>query len=197
MVRVAGLKSQQRLGIAMVSDDGQSLSEQLAHIGEAVAALAADRQEVWRCSRPALAEAGVVLLDAKDLKAEESEWLESHFLDGDLSCAHFARDRPGASIPVHSQSRLDRRAATYPQVERQNMTALLRISGTIDRFIRLPSTDLPLIGSSVSTKPSRCWSAGFFPGYSVGGLGAFRVVRDSDIEVEEEAEDLVRFSRAH
>src|SRR3990172_4167088 len=66
MVRVAGLKGWQREGIAMVSDDGQSLSEQLARIGEAGALLASEQQACWGALRRELAEAGVVLVDARE-----------------------------------------------------------------------------------------------------------------------------------
>jgi polyphosphate kinase len=193
MVRVAGLKSQQRLGIAMVSDDGQSLSEQLTHIGEAVSALAADQQTVWRTLRPALAEAGVLLLDAKDLETQESEWLEGHFLD-----AIFPVLTPLAIDPAHPFPFIPNLGLTVAlQLTRkssgQNMTALLRIPGTIDRFIRLPSTDASIDRFISLDQAVTLFVGRLFPGYSVGGLGAFRVVRDSDIEVEEEAEDLVRF----
>src|SRR5438552_16503290 len=66
MVRVAGLKGWQRQGIAMVSDDGKSLSEQLRAISVAVSALASDQQRVWADLRRELAESGIVLVDARE-----------------------------------------------------------------------------------------------------------------------------------
>ena len=81
MVRVAGLKGQQRQGIAMVSDDGQSLSQQLARIGEAVSALASDQQRQWADLREKLVGSGIVFVDAAGIGAEDREWLEHHFLD--------------------------------------------------------------------------------------------------------------------
>ncbi|HEY5081006.1 MAG TPA: RNA degradosome polyphosphate kinase [Bauldia sp.] len=193
MVRVAGLKGQQRLGIAMISDDGQSLSEQLAHIGEAVTALANDQQEVWGTLLPALGEAGIMLIDAKDLADDERKWLEAHFLD-----AIFPVLTPLAIDPAHPFPFIPNLGLTVAlQLTRktsgQHMTALLRIPGTLDRFVRLPSADAALDRFISLDQAVTLFVGRLFPGYTVQGMGAFRVVRDSDIELEEEAEDLVRF----
>ncbi len=80
MVRVAGLIGQQRRGIAMISDDGQSLSEQLRHIGEAVSALATDQQVIWANLRRALGDEGIVLVEASEITDAERDWLEERFL---------------------------------------------------------------------------------------------------------------------
>src|SRR5207244_5456367 len=141
MVRVAGLKGQQRLGIAMISDDGQSLSEQLASIGDAVAALASDQQDVWLSLRGDLAEAGVALVDAKDLDDSERSWLEHHFLD-----AIFPVLTPLAIDPAHPFPFIPNLGLTVAlQLTRKSsgtrMIALMRMPITLDRFVKLPSTD--------------------------------------------------------
>src|SRR5665213_1622634 len=193
MVRVAGLKGQQRLGIAMISDDGQSLSEQLAHIGEAVAALATDQQAVWRSLRPLLADAGVHLIDAKELDAAESEWLENHFQETIFPVLTPLAIDPAHPFPFIPNLGLTVALLLSRESSGQPMTALLRVPGTIDRFIRLPSADVA-VDRFISLEQALTLFVGrLFPGYAVKGMGAFRVVRDSDIEVEEEAEDLVRF----
>ncbi|HVY19545.1 MAG TPA: RNA degradosome polyphosphate kinase [Bauldia sp.] len=193
MVRVAGLKGQQRLGIAMVSDDGQSLSEQLSSIGNAVAALASDQQLVWASLRGELSAAGVMLVDAKDLDDSERDWLEHHFLD-----AIFPVLTPLAIDPAHPFPFIPNLGLTVAlhltrKTNGQRMTALLRMPGTLDRFIRLPSTDASRDRFISIDQAVTLFVARLFPGYGVEGMGAFRVIRDSDIEVEEEAEDLVRF----
>ena len=141
MVRVAGLKGQQRLGIAMVSDDGQSLSEQLARIGDAVAILASDQQAVWGVLRRELGKSGIMLCEAGDLTAEERSWLEDHFLD-----AIFPVLTPLAIDPAHPFPFIPNLGLTVAlqllrKATGERMTALLRMPGTLDRFIRLPSTE--------------------------------------------------------
>ncbi len=193
MVRVAGLKGQQRQGIAMISDDGRSLSEQLAQIGEAVAALASDQQVCWAKLRTELGENGINLIEAADIAEEDAEWLEHHFLD-----SIFPVLTPLAIDPAHPFPFIPNLGLTVAlQLSRnangQRMTALMRMPGTLDRFIRLPSTEAGVDRFIALDQAVRLFVARLFPGYTVEGQGAFRVVRDSDIEVEEEAEDLVRF----
>ncbi|HVY19862.1 MAG TPA: RNA degradosome polyphosphate kinase [Bauldia sp.] len=193
MVRVAGLKGQQRLGIAMVSDDGQSLSEQLASIGAAVSALASDQQAVWGTLREQLAAAGVALVDANNLEDSEREWLEHHFLDSIFPVLTPLAIDPAHPFPFIPNLGLTVALQLTRKTNGQRMTALLRMPGTLDRFIRLPSTDASRDRFISIDQAVTLFVARLFPGYNVEGMGAFRVVRDSDIEVEEEAEDLVRF----
>ncbi|MEX2319478.1 MAG: RNA degradosome polyphosphate kinase [Bauldia sp.] len=193
MVRVAGLKGQQRLGIAMVSDDGQSLSEQLARIGDAVSILASDQQAVWGVLRSELGKAGIMLCEAGDLTAEEPGWLEDHFLD-----AIFPVLTPLAIDPAHPFPFIPNLGLTVAlqllrKATGERMTALLRMPGTLDGFIRLPSTEASVDRFISLDQAVTLFVTRLFPGYSVEGKGAFRLIRDSDIEVEEEAEDLVRF----
>ena len=110
MVRVAGLKGQQRQGIAMVSDDGQSLSEQLAQIGEAVSALATDQQRCWASCAVNSPQTGIVIVDASEIDDSRPRLARAPFPRFDLPGADAARHRPGAPVPVHPQSRPDRRA---------------------------------------------------------------------------------------
>ena len=193
MVRVAGLKGQQRQGIAMVSDDGQSLSQQLARIGEAVSALASDQQRQWADLREKLGESGIVFVDAAGIGAEDREWLEHHFLDTIFPVLTPLAIDPSHPFPFIPNLGLTVAFRLSRKSTGRQMTALMRMPGTLDRFIRLPSTDPQLYRFITLDQAVTLFVARLFPGYSVEGQGAFRVVRDSDIEVEEEAEDLVRF----
>jgi polyphosphate kinase len=193
MVRVAGLKGQQREGIAMVSDDGQSLSEQLASIGEAVSALATDQQAQWAVLKDELAASGVVLLDTGQIKAEDRAWLEDHFLDSIFPVLTPLAIDPAHPFPFIPNLGLTVALQLARKTSGQPMTALLRMPGSLNRFVRLPSTTAGLDRFISLDQAVALFVTRLFPGYLVEGQGAFRVIRDSDIEVEEEAEDLVRF----
>ena len=193
MVRVAGLKGQQRQGIGVLSDDGQSLSAQLSHIGDAVSVLASEQQACWALLRRELGENGIALVDAAHITDGDRDWLEHHFLD-----SIFPVLTPLAIDPAHPFPFIPNLGLTVAlQLSRksngQRMTALMRIPTSLDRFISLPGAE-PGIGRFISLDQAvTLFTTRLFPGYSVEGQGAFRVIRDSDIEVEEEAEDLVRF----
>ena len=193
MVRFAGLKGQQRQGIAMVSDDGRSLSGQLGAIGEACASLASDQQARWTALRRELDDADIHLIDAATIGDADREWLEHYFLD-----SIFPVLTPLAIDPAHPFPFIPNLGLTVAlQMTRKSnghrMTALLRVPGSIERFIRLPTKEDCKDRFISLEQAVTLFVHSLFPGYAVDGQGAFRVIRDSDIEVEEEAEDLVRF----
>src|SRR6266581_3755858 len=169
MVRVAGIKAQVREGITERSPDGLTPSEQLVLINNTVSTLAADQQAIWRDLRGILAEVGIVLVDGRDVTKPERAWIEDHFLHN-----IFPLLTPLAIDPAHPFPFIPSLGFTVAlQLARisdgKPMNALIRMPGKIDRFIRL-----------------------LFPGYTVKGQGSFRIIRDSELEIEEEAEDLVR-----
>jgi polyphosphate kinase len=193
MVRVAGLRAQVVAGIETPSQDGLTPSEQLDRINKAVADLTAHQQESWVTLAALLGEVGIHVLHADQLSERERAWLEEHFLN-----LIFPVLTPIAVDPAHPFPFIPNFGFTLGlELVRESsfrtMHALLPIPPQLDRFIRLPgeegAKDIRFIRLETVVG---IFVPRLFPGYRVRSQGAFRVVRDSDIEVQEEAEDLVR-----
>jgi polyphosphate kinase len=193
MVRVAGLVGQVLAGMTEISDDGLTPAEQLERIGARVAELVAAQQERWRELRAELETAGIVICDVAALSARDRQWLQDYFL-----LYVFPVLTPLAVDPAHPFPFIPNLGFTLAlelksHSDHRTMNALVRFPTRIDRFVKLPDAG--------SSGPLRfvlleqiilAFIDQLFPGYKVAGHGSFRVIRDSDIEVEEEAEDLVR-----
>ena len=192
MVRVAGLRGQLRAGIATPSEDGLSPPEQLAKLRERVSLLAAEQQRRWRELRKELEDAGITILDPPDLNKAETEWLRQHFLTHIFPVLTPLAVDPAHPFPFIPNFGFTIALELLGTSDHKNRKALIRLPAKIERFIRLPEEFCEKGQRFVALETViGMFTQSLFPGYQVRGHGLFRIIRDSDLEVEEEAEDLV------
>ncbi|TVP42429.1 MAG: RNA degradosome polyphosphate kinase [Gemmatimonadales bacterium] len=201
MVRVAGLKAQVRADVTRASQDGLTPSEQLEAISERAGRLMRRQQARWQSLRGELRAAGVEVLDAGDLTDADRRWVARHFEEQvfpvltPLACdpAHPFPFLPnlGYAMVLSLQGNEGTKASG-------TMKAILPIPSQVPRFVRLPSRDERRKGSGRRIRFLRIEELlglhfeRLFPGFSLLESAYFRVIRDSDVEIEEEAEDLMR-----
>jgi polyphosphate kinase len=192
MVRVAGLKAHRLLGVEETSVDGLTPAQQLAAVVEEADRLTAAQQAVWEELKAALAGEGVRVIGGEPLDAEAEAFVESHFRE-----QIFPVLTPQALDPAHPFPFIPNRGFSLlfdlrrPGGDR--IRELLMVPPTLPRFVRVPGAEARFIAVETLIRRN---IATLFPGSSLVGEGAFRIIRDSDIEVEEEAEDLVRYFRS-
>ncbi|MEO7786289.1 MAG: RNA degradosome polyphosphate kinase [Sphingomicrobium sp.] len=193
MVRVAGLKGQQLRGVEECSVDGLTPTQQLSAIAEEADALVVAQQAEWLVLRECLAERDFEVLAVDALTDEERAWLDKHFREQILPVLTPQAIDPSHPFPFIPNGMFSLVFNLETPVEKDPVTELLMIPATLPRFIRLPGTAFRFIPIDTLI---RAQFDLLFPGFTNLGSGAFRVLRDSDIEVEEEAEDLVRYFRS-
>jgi len=192
MVRVAGLAGQIRQGIAVKSPDGRTPDQQLEQLLVEVGRLQEDQHQSLANLLVLLKKEGIESITADALTKDERTWLEQHFNDQvfpvltplSIDPAHPFPFIPNLGFSIALQLRHRR--------DGEEMSALLRLPVALKRFIRLPDRKNNVRFIPIE-ETVNLFIGQLFPGYEVKGSGTFRLIRDSDIEVAEEAEDLVQF----
>jgi polyphosphate kinase len=191
MVRVAGLKGMISAGLNTLSDDAQTPARQLAQVDALAAELIADQQAIWKDLSASLADAGVAVVRPNDLSNEDRAWLEAEFMGQIFQVLTPLALDPAHPFPFIPNLGFVMAMRLLRAADAKAVTALLPIPSQLQRFVRLPDRETQsrfitledLIGLNLDR---------LFPGHTVISSGLFRILRDSDIEIEEEAEDLVR-----
>ena len=192
MVRVAGLAGQVREGIKTRSADGRTPEEQLEHVLREVGRLQVEQHESLARLLELLKKEGIEIVRPDALSKDDRAWVERHFLDTIYPVLTPLSIDPAHPFPFIPNLGFSIALTLEHLSNKEVMTALLRLPVTLQRFVALPER-LKVVRFIALEDVVEMFIGKLFPGYKVVGSGTFRIIRDSDIEVEEEAEDLVRF----
>jgi polyphosphate kinase len=189
MVRVAGLKGQVNAGVLTQSQDGMTPAQQLAAISARVGELMRNQQIAWQKLRQELGDVGIAVLDVSGLTLNDRHWLDQYFMEQIFPILTPLAVDPAHPFPFIPNLGFSLVLHLMSPGEARDLRALIPLPNMIDRFVRLPGRQIrflpleDLIGLYLDH---------LFPGFQVVGSGYFRIIRDSEMEIEEEAEDLVR-----
>ncbi|MBY5567220.1 RNA degradosome polyphosphate kinase [Rhizobium leguminosarum] len=192
MVRVAGLEGQVRQNIAIRSPDGKTPAEQLESILQEIDHLQMEQQASLAVLQQYLAKEDILIVRPGALSEGDRQWLAAEFEQAIFPVLTPLSIDPAHPFPFIPNLGFSIGLQLVSKNGREPMTALLRLPVALDRFVRLPD-DGNTIRYITLEDVANIFIHRLYPGYEVQGSGTFRVIRDSDIEVEEEAEDLVRF----
>ncbi len=196
-VRVAGLVGQERAGVAKLSPDGRTPAQQLAAIHARTQRLIEEQQRSWRELRSLLREAGLAVTQPEELNEADRAWLEDWFMERVFPVVTPLAVDPAHPFPFIANLALCMVLKLVREEDGATLRALLPLPPQVDRFIRLPAAE----GGATGTATARfllledligLFLHRLFPGFIPAERGMFRLIRDTDVEFEEEAEDLVR-----
>jgi polyphosphate kinase len=193
MIRVAGLVGQVQRGIERTSIDGRTPSQQLAEIREKLIVLTERQQEIWRDLKGLLARADIHIADEARINADAYQWLRQFFLEQLLPVITPQAIDPAHPFPFVANEGIGLLFALERESDGEPINEMILLPSAMSRFVRVPGKDAIYI--SMHSLVVR-FADHLFPGFRIVGDGVFRVLRDSDIEIEEEAEDLVRTFRS-
>ncbi|WP_273689607.1 RNA degradosome polyphosphate kinase [Ketogulonicigenium vulgare] len=190
-VRVAGLRELAAAGNTTPAADGLTPAEQLLRINARARELMKRQERVFVALRDEMAQNRVILLSRGDLTESDQATLDDIFMNQVFPVLSPLAIDPAHPFPFISNEGFALALQLERKADKRSLKVLLPVPNHIGRFVRLPSDPgedrFLLLEELLQLHIDR-----LFPGYRIGGACTFRVLRDSDIEVEEEAEDLVR-----
>ncbi|MBV6632245.1 MAG: RNA degradosome polyphosphate kinase [Alphaproteobacteria bacterium] len=188
-VRVAGLKGQVAEGFTKTTPEGMTPTEQLNAINTRAAELMRDQQTCYRALRSELAEAGIHVIKTNEVSQADHAWLEQKFLTDIFPILTPIAIDPAHPFPFIPNEGFALAAKLLNDETGEEMDALVPLPTGLDRFIRLPDDPVRFV---VLERVVIAFLAYLFPPpFRLIGSGCFRVLRDSEVELDDEAEDLV------
>jgi polyphosphate kinase len=190
-VRVAGLIGQAKAGVTTPSPDGRTPAQQMVDVLARAQALMSDQQRVWSELRHLIGAAGIVVTDPMGLTSADRAWLDAWFMERVFPVLTPLAVDPAHPFPFIANMGVVMVMRLFREEDGHAMRGLIPLPFQVERFVRLPADDGPI--RFVMLEDVVALSTGrMFPGFRVLAQGLFRLIRDTDVEFEEEAEDLVR-----
>jgi polyphosphate kinase len=190
IVRMAGLRAQVRAGVSSLSQDGRTPVRQFSQVNSRAIKLMVRQQDTWRVLRKELADHGLAVVHPSDLNEKDRLWLDEHFTHEIFPVLTPLAADPAHPFPFIPNGGMSLALSLRRSEDGVSMSALLPLPNQIPRFIRLPGR--PKKPTFVKVEDVICqYLDSLFPGFEVEEAENFRVLRDSDVEIEEKAEDLL------
>ena len=189
MVRVAGLRGQVSAGIQRPSPEGMTPEQQLAEINTHAGALIDRQMASWNDLRGLLRKENIVIAKPSELDEDDRAFLSSYFMEQVFPVLTPLAIDPAHPFPFIPNLNLAIALQLMPEHGNEPMEAVVRLPDQVNRFIRLPGDGMRFL----SLEDLVTLHIGqLFPEFKILASGYFRVIRDSEMEIDEEAEDLVR-----
>ncbi len=194
MVRVAGLKDYVRQGVTKHSNDGLTPAEELAIIHERVGSMVERQHHCWQELREKLAQERITIVGQQDLSQKDLGWLEQHFLDNIFPVLTPIAIDPAHPFPFLPNLGLALVFQLIASTGAKAQIAIVPLPARLQRFIPLPgdTTRYLMLEDAIDM-----FLGTLMPGFQKNDSALFRIIRDSELDIEEEGEDFVRnFERA-
>ena len=189
MVRVAGLKAQQDAGVSARSADGRSPQQQLQAVLAEAGRFAHDLQDTWKILKSELEHHKIKIQTPDDLRASDKKWLAQHFIDEIFPVLTPIAVDPAHPFPFIPNKGIAIALQLGTKGKKQDVDALIVLPHYLNRFIRLPgiTARYVLLEDAIMMHIAKLFPEPMV----VKDHAVFRIIRDSEIEIHEEAEDLV------
>src|ERR1700734_1637381 len=191
-VRLAGLIGQARAGVLERSPDGATPAQQLHATNARARELIVAQQGAFTHVRTLLAQAGMVIYSAAQLALDDAKFLDNYFMERVFPVLTPLAVDPAHPFPFIPNMGLVMALKLARDDDRGQMSALIPMPAQVERFVRLPKAEGKPIRFIMLEELMGIFMHRLFPGFQVQGSGLFRLIRDTDVEFEEEAEDLVQ-----
>lgn len=189
MVRVAGIRGQIRAGVTQASDDGLTPSQQIEAIQQQAQTLMHQQHAIWDKLRKELRTKDIFVLDRNEVSKDDLVWLEQQFMEHVFPVLTPLAVDPAHPFPFIPNFGFSLVLLLEHRDFDEHLRALMPIPSQLERYVRLPGPDIRFLALED-------WVLLFidkmFPDFRLIENGSFRVIRDSEMEIDEEAEDLVR-----